>query len=178
MLFVRLATNYVNRPSNWLPERTRCWRGSKLEGWQARALRPGRVYRPPMFIASSRDLNVAVEFLPEVEFDSGGRARRGQRRYVVQLNIPSQCPNACLVDGTMSEFSEDEILLPPYTPLLVVAPPVPLVRHTPAYEDHQMPLPPERDVDGVYVIVVDVLDGAAEFENERQAGEFARVWPI
>jgi hypothetical protein len=155
MLFVRLMTNYLTRPSSMLERPMTCFRGSKLCRRQVRVLREGMVIRPPMFVACSESRDVACQFLEL------GRSTR----YLIELRIPACCNNACCPP---SVFDEAEILLPPYTPLRIRS-----------IERQQTDV---RLADGTVVthqlIVVDVLDGLCELEKERRTGRFARAWPV
>lgn len=105
MFLVRLVTNYITRPAHELPSALTTWRGSKLSRLQAASLSVGQVIRPPMFVATSTNREVASHF---------------RKIYIVKLIIPAGCRNACRVD-TISLFKEElEVLLPPYTPMRIL----------------------------------------------------------
>jgi hypothetical protein len=104
---------------------------------QASVLVPGVVIRPPMFVATSI---------------SRATAALMAKGPIVRLNIPAGCRNACSV-SSHSAYDEEEVLLPPYTPLRVT--------YASADEIH-----------------VDVLDGMDYLQHERSTGRHARAWPI
>eukprot|EP00662_Eupelagonemidae_sp_cell21_P044538 gene44538-22876_t len=143
MWLVRIASEYIQRPSNRLRADTITWRGSQLSQEQAASLRTGEVIRPPMFVSTSTSRDVAVSF----------RDKHGAP-YLVRCRITRGCPNACSLRAVSEYNDELEVLLPPYTPVRIVA-----------------------VVDGV--ITVDVLDGKEfMFNVEQPSGRLARAFPI
>lgn len=105
MNIVRLITNYITRPARSLSVDLVLWRGSRLTSEQIKRLHIGEVIRPPMFVATSTSKKVAKRF---------------RKTVLVKLTVPSGCRNACNVK-ILSEFNrQNEVLLPPYTPLKVL----------------------------------------------------------
>ena len=104
MWFVRLATNWIVRPSSALESALTVWRGSKLTKKQASRLFAGLVVRPPMFVSTTtdHDRNTANGF-------------RQLGKYLVELAIPPGCRNACSVSEHSDYAGGNEFLLPPYT---------------------------------------------------------------
>jgi hypothetical protein len=137
ILMIRVLCNYLTRPSHTLSENLQTWRGSKLTRTQTSLLKPGVVIRPPMFVSTSLSPAIAASLA---------------HGPIVRFNIPAGCRNACLVSNH-SAYAEEEVLLPPYTP----------IRVTYASADE---------------IRVDVLDGKDYQQHELLTGRHARAWPI
>ena len=73
---------------------------------QVNALVVGEVIRPPMFVATSFNKQTARSFAKNA-------------RYLVRVAIPAHSMNACCV-REHSEFAEEEVLIPPYSPFRVL----------------------------------------------------------
>lgn len=89
--------------ANPFQQRCRTFRGSKVTPQQFSLCRKGEVYRPPYFIASSVSLNQAFKFL-------------APGSPIIVFDIPAGCRNAAEISA-LNVYGENEILIPPYTPL-------------------------------------------------------------
>jgi hypothetical protein len=104
--FIRALNSHL---TNTLHSPQRClttWRGSKMDSEQAAMLVEGTVVRPCMYVASSLDRNVAEIFC-------------GEARNLLKLNVPSGCRNASVISRYARVQDEKEVLVPPYSPMLV-----------------------------------------------------------
>ncbi|MCJ1405882.1 hypothetical protein MMC11_009112 [Xylographa trunciseda] len=80
------------------------YRGSKISDTQFEALRVHAVYRDPKFVSTSISRDIAEKF---------------QETYMCEYKIRRGCTNAVAVKFSRYTY-EMEVLLPPYTPLLVI----------------------------------------------------------
>jgi hypothetical protein len=104
--FIRALNSHL---TNTLHSPQRClttWRGSKMDSEQAAMLVEGTVVRPCMYVASSLDRNVGEVFC-------------GEARNLLKLTVPSGCRNASVISRFARIQDEKEVLIPPYSPMLV-----------------------------------------------------------
>jgi len=100
--FIR-ATNLwiVGHPGS---SRMVTWRGSKVSESQVAKLHEGVIYRAPLYLATSLHESVSHNF---------------KSTYQVKFNIPAYSLNACPMRDLSQFPGEEEVLLPPYTRLLL-----------------------------------------------------------
>merc|ERR1712150_197154 len=105
--FIRAINCYLVNEKNAPKRDTVCYRGSKMTDEQARGLlTAGRILRPCMFFAMSTNINVAEMYT-------------GEAGYMLEVHVPRGCLNACPISHLAKIEDEKEVLMPPYSPLLV-----------------------------------------------------------
>jgi hypothetical protein len=107
MLFVRLATNFLNREETCFQEETVVWRGSKVTKSQVAQFHVDLVIRPPMFVATTSNKEQAKGFI-------------GNAGYLISCVIPAGCRNAASVQALSIFQQEQEVLIPPYSPFRIL----------------------------------------------------------
>ena len=84
-----------------------CYRGSKMSLKDFSIFKKDFVYRIPYYIATSTDKNIAENW--------------PKQNYLIQFNIPKDCPNAASIKHLSKYPFEEEVLMPPYTAVRVVS---------------------------------------------------------
>jgi len=112
MIFIRIATTFITRaPStgegHLIDAACTTYRGSKMTAVQVQSLFVGEVIRAPMFVATSFDPATARTF-----------ARNA--KYLLSVDIPAHCCNACCIQVLSEYTEEEEVLIPPYSPFHVL----------------------------------------------------------
>jgi hypothetical protein len=105
-MFIRAVNCYLVNAANAPKKDVTCYRGSKMTRAQASGLTVGRILRPCMFFAMSTDKEVAKTFT-------------GEAGYILELQVPAGCYNACPISHLAKHEVEKEVLMPPYSPILV-----------------------------------------------------------
>jgi len=104
--FIRAVNCYIVNGKNAPKKDVVCYRGSKMTDEQASGLTAGRVLRPCMFFAMSTNKEVAKMYT-------------GETGYMLEVHVPRGCMNACPISHLACIEDEEEVLLPPYSPILV-----------------------------------------------------------
>lgn len=145
MLFIRIATGYLTRKINKTERHRTVWRASSMSQAQAQRLVPHMVIRPPMFVATSLHYNEAHKFLQ----------KKDGHGFLLKINIPRGCRNATYIDHVSVYEQEAEVLVPPYSPFLVL----------------------EIDLDRRF-IKLNLLDGLNHEESELSGGFDSPAYPL
>lgn len=134
--FIRGINSFVTRPENAAPSDLTVYRGSKMSRLQAdRFLKKDTVVRPCMFVATSRNKVVAEMY--------------SRQQVIIQIKVPQGCRNALILGSIANHVDEEEVLLPPYSPLLIKS--------------------AGLNRDGFYVVETELLDGMVISFIERDA---------
>lgn len=100
------------------------------------------VIRPPMFVATSFNKSVARRFAKNA-------------KYLVRVDVPADCHNACCIEEHSEFQSEKEVLIQPYSPFRV------------ASVDHS-----------AKVVRLTLLDGMNHEATEKASGVHALAKPV
>jgi len=104
--FIRSLNYHLVNRKNAPKKDMVCYRGSKMTDVQASGFTSGSVLRLCMFLAMSTSKDVAQMYT-------------GEAGYMLEVHVPRGCRNACLISHLSGIENEKEVLMPPYSPILV-----------------------------------------------------------
>ena len=117
MPFVRCLNSFVLDVNGWLPRDTLVYRASRMSKRQAAVIDVGTKYRIGMYVATSTQRDVIKQGGKLLEWQQ--RETGDEHKFSWAFSIPAGCRQAALISEVSAHAGEHEVLLVPYTAVLV-----------------------------------------------------------